>query len=130
MTDQVGGPPIRLSELNHFLLHALPELRSDLDAFERLRAEDPEFTQSFFGYSFIPTLQAALDRGVEDFCRRAFLVIEELVISGDHDVRHQLDEELFSYGPRCESWMRRAGPYMGPRALAKADQVQKAQTHH
>ncbi|ABF43104.1 hypothetical protein Acid345_4104 [Candidatus Koribacter versatilis Ellin345] len=105
---------ISAADLNRGLVEALPELASDREAYEQRRLEDPEFLQSFIGYSFIPTLQVALDQNVDDFCRRAFALIERLLAEGDDDVQAILRDEFFDYGPACEKWMRHAGTLMGP----------------
>ena len=107
---------IRVAELDALLMKALPELEADHAEFQRRRSEDLEFTQSFFGYSFVPTLQAAMDRDVRRFSERAFALIETLVVEGDEDVIGLLRGEFFDYGPACEKWMRRGEPFMGPRA--------------
>lgn len=105
---------ISAADLDAVLVAELPELASDRAEYEKRRGEDPEFSQSFFSYSFVPTLQVALDRNVEDFCSRAFALIETLLGEGDEAVRKILREEFFEYGPACEKWMKRAGPRMGP----------------
>jgi hypothetical protein len=104
---------IRLTELDTVLVHALPELASDRADYETRRSQDPEFTQSFFSFSFVPTLQAALDRGVHPFCEKAFRLIEQLVVEGAPELKALLHEEFFDYGPACEKWMVRALPLMG-----------------
>lgn len=114
---------IRASELNDFLTAALPELAADRSSFEQRRSEDPEFTQTFFSYSFIPTLQSALDRNIEEFCRRAFTLVETLVREGDADVQHILREEFFDYGPVCDKWMKKAQAWMGPDTKGTASAV-------
>ncbi len=111
---------ITLTNLDARLIEVLPELAHDLSEYRARCAADTEFEQSFFGYSFVPTLQAALDRDMKDFCRRAFVLLEELVSSGDPEVQILLEDEFFAYGPACEKWMRRAVPQMGPRTRAKA----------
>ncbi len=124
-TPESPGSPVRplsLANLDTALLRALPELVSDLDEFHRRKNEDLEFTHTFFSYSFLPTLQSALDRGVSDFCQRAFVLIEELVSGGDEEVATLLAEEFFEYGARCENWMDRATRYMGPQTLGIARQ--------
>ncbi len=113
---------VSLTNLNATLLRALPELVPDIDVYHRLKSEDPEFTQSFFSYSFLPTLQAALDRGVSEFCARAFALVEELVVHGDEGTNALLRDEFFEYGARCENWMDRASRYMGPQTLSIARQ--------
>lgn len=105
---------IHAAEVDTLLVSALPELASDRAAYEQQRLHDPEFTQSFFSYSFVPTLQVALDQEVEDFCLRAFALIEQLVREGDAEVQTLLREEFFEYGPACEKWMKLAAPRMGP----------------
>lgn len=112
---------VSVGELDDVLVQALPELASDRADYEARRADDSEFTQSFFSYSFVPTLQVALDQGVYPFCERAFKLIEQLVIEGDHDLLALLREEFFDYGPACEKWMRLALPLMGPRTRALAE---------
>jgi hypothetical protein len=112
---------IPLAQLDAVLLRTLPELASDRSDYEAYRAKDPEFTQSFFSYSFVPTLQAALDQGVYQFSERAFKLIEQLVIEGNPELIALLREEFFDYGPACEKWMRRALPLMGPRTRALAE---------
>ena len=114
---------IRAIDLNDFIIAALPELAPDLPAFNRRRLDDPEFTQTFFGYSFIPTLQSALDRNVEDFCRRAFALIERLVREGDAGVQRILRDDFFHYGPACDKWMKKAGSWMGPDTKGTASSV-------
>ena len=111
---------IAIGDLDRVLVEALPELASDREAYQRRRIEDPEFQQSFFSYSFVPTLQVALDQGIEHFTRRAFALIERLLSEGDPDVQQILREEFFEYGPACKKWMRRVGGYMGPRTRAAA----------
>jgi len=103
-------------DLNRVLVEALPELASDREAYDRRRIEDPDFSQSFLGYSFIPTLQVALDQNVEAFCRRAFALIERLLAEGDVEVQAILRDEFFDYGPACEEWMKRAASHFGPLA--------------
>jgi hypothetical protein len=105
---------IAASELDASLVAALPELAADRGAYEKRRQEDFEFTQSFFSYSFVPTLQVALDQNVDDFCMRAFALIERLTAEGDAEVQTILREEFFEYGPACEKWMKRAHARMGP----------------
>ncbi len=105
---------IAAADFDAVLVEALPELAADRSAYERRRIEDAEFVQSFFGYSFVPTLQAAIDRNVEDFCARAFAMIERLVREGDPEVQAILRDEFFDYGPACEKWMKRAESRMGP----------------
>jgi hypothetical protein len=105
---------ITAAELDSVLVDALPELASDRAVCEERRRTDTEFLQSFFGYSFIPTLQVALDRQMNDFCRRAFALIERLVHEGDADVQRILQDEFFAYGPACEEWMKKAQSWMGP----------------
>jgi hypothetical protein len=105
---------IHASEIDATLIEALPELASDRALYERKRMEDREFTQSFFSYSFVPTLQVALDRSLEDFCARAFGVLERLVQEGDDAVQAILRDQFFEYGPACEKWMKRAELRMGP----------------
>lgn len=112
---------ISADQLDDLLVQALPELASDRDDYEARRAADPEFTQSFFNYSFVPTLQAALDQGVQPFCKRAFKLIEQLVTEGDPALLVIVSEEFFDYGPACEKWIRRALPLMGPRTRALAE---------
>jgi hypothetical protein len=99
---------IATAELDALLVEALPELAADREAYEKRRREDFEFTQSFFSYSFVPTLQVALDQNVDDFCDRAFALVERLVTDGDSEVQTILREEFFEYGPACEKWMKRA----------------------
>ena len=111
---------IHLADIDTQLVEALPELAGDRTEYERRRKEDPEFSQSFFSYSFVPTLQAALDRDVRSFSDRAFALLEELVTRGDEGVGELLREEFFEYGPACEKWMRRALPQMGLRTRALA----------
>jgi hypothetical protein len=111
---------ITLEELDRTLIEALPELASDRSAYEQRRVEDPEFTQRFFSYSFIPTLQVALDQNIDDFCARAFVLIERLLIEGDAEVQAILREEFFDYGPACEKWMKRAEYRMGARTRQAA----------
>jgi hypothetical protein len=112
---------IRLAEVDALLAHELPELASDRADYETRRSADLEFSQSFFSYSFVPTLQAALDQNVHPFCERAFKVIERLVTEGDPALLAVVREEFFDYGPACEKWMRRALPLMGPRTRALAE---------
>jgi hypothetical protein len=100
-------------DFNAVLVEALPELAADRLAYERRRIEDAEFVQSFFSYSFVPTLQAAIDQNVEDFCMRAFAMIERLVHEGNPEVQAILRDEFFDYGPVCEKWMKRAEWRMG-----------------
>lgn len=116
---------IVLSELDGVMMEALPELRSDLEGYRLLKTQDAEFNQTFFSYSFVPTLQSALDQVVDDFCRRAFALIEILLLRGDKETRNLLEEEFFGYGPHCETWMSRALRYMGPQTLARAAQNSK-----
>jgi hypothetical protein len=111
---------IHAADLDALLVQALPELESDRIEYERRRGEDPEFTQSFFSYSFVPTLQVALDQNIEDFCHRAFVLIEQLVGEGDGEVQAKLRDEFFAYGPACEKWMKRAQPRMGPKTRKTA----------
>jgi len=111
---------ITAAELDALLVVALPELAADRGTYEKRRQEDFEFTQSFFSYSFVPTLQVALDQNVEDFCLRAFALIEKLVTEGDEDVQAILRDEFFEYGPACEKWMKRARPQMGMRTRTVA----------
>lgn len=111
---------IATAELDALLVEALPELAADREAYEKRRREDFEFTQSFFSYSFVPTLQVALDQNVEDFCLRAFALIEKLVTEGDDEIRAILRDEFFEYGPACEKWMKRARPQMGKHTRAAA----------
>ncbi len=111
---------ISAADFNRVLVEALPELGSDCAVYEKRRSEDPEFLQSFFSYSFIPTLQVALDQHVEDFCHRAFSVVERLLVEGDAEVQAILADEFFDYGPACEKWMRRAHEFIGPIARGKA----------
>jgi hypothetical protein len=105
---------IAAADFDAVLVEALPELVADRSAYERRRIEDPEFAQSFFSYSFVPTLQSAIDQNVEDFCVRAFAMIERLVHEGDPEMQAILRDEFFNYGPVCEKWMKRAGSRMGP----------------
>jgi hypothetical protein len=105
---------IAAADFDSMLVEALPELAADRSAYERRRLEDPEFMQSFFSYSFVPTLQVAIDQNVEDFCVRAFAMIERLVYEGDPQVQAILRDEFFDYGPVCEKWMKRTGSRMGP----------------
>lgn len=105
---------IGLRDLDTELVTTLPELVADRAEFDRKKRSDPEFSQTFFGYSFVPTLQVALDRNLDDFCNRAFALIERLLAEGDPDVQVLLREEFFDYGPACEKWMKRAGHRMGP----------------
>lgn len=111
---------IRVAEVDALLVKALPELGPDCAEYEGRRSEDPEFTQSFFGYSFIPTVQAAMDQDVRSFCERAFDLIENLVVEGDEEVIALLREEFFEYGPACEKWMRKGDRFMGPKTRALA----------
>jgi hypothetical protein len=104
---------IAARDLNAALVEALPELGDDFEAYRRKRVEDPEFTQSFFNYSFLPTLQVALDQNVEYFSARAFALIEQLILEGDADIQAILRDEFFDYGPVCEKWMKRARSGMG-----------------
>lgn len=114
---------IRSSDLDELLIRELPELAEDRVTFQQRRDDDPEFTQTFFSYSFIPTLQSALDRKVEDFCRRAFALIERLVQEGDADVQRLLREEFFDYGPVCDKWMKKAEAWMGPDTKGSASAI-------
>ncbi len=107
---------ISVTQLDRVVVETLPELASDWQAYGRRRIEDPEFQQSFLSYSFIPTLQVALDQNVEDFCRRSFALIERLLSDGDEEVQSILRDEFFDYGAACEKWMQRAGGYLGPLA--------------
>ena len=107
---------IRAGELNDVLVQTLPELSTDWKTYTARKHRDREFQQSFFGYSFVPTLQVALDQHVEDFCRRAFALIERLLADGDPEVQAIVRDEFFEYGPACEKWMKRAGTYLGPLA--------------
>ncbi len=113
---------IRAAELDALLVEALPELANDRTDYARRQAQDPEFMQSFFSYSFVPTLQAALDRNLALFSQRAFTLVEQLVTEGDEELLNLLKQEFFDYGPACEKWMQRTLSYMGPhtRALALA----------
>lgn len=111
---------ITSEDLNEALIKELPELADDLVAYDQRRSEDPEFMQSFFSYSFIPTLQVAIDQNIEDFCQRAFALIERLLTEGDTNVQVILREEFFDYGPACEKWMKRAGHHMGRMTRAAA----------
>lgn len=111
---------ISAADLDAVLIEALPELASDREPYLRQRSNDPEFVISFFSYSFVPTLQVALDRHLDDFCTRAFALIERLLEEGDREVRAILQDEFFDYGPACEKWMRRAGANMGPRTRKAA----------
>jgi len=116
---------ITVAELDAALLGALPELAQDHIQYHRNVAQDPELSQSFFSYSFVPTLQVAIDRQLVPFCERAFTLIERLIADGDHDVRALLRDEFFGYGPSCEKWMKRAAGYMGPQTLALAKEASK-----
>ncbi len=117
---------ISLRDLDTELITALPELASDRAEYDRRQRSDPEFSQSFFGYSFVPSLQVALDRNLDDFCQRAFTLIERLVGDGDADVQALLREEFFAYGPACEKWMKRAEPRMGPLTRKAASGEQRS----
>ncbi len=114
---------IRFAELDARLVDALPELAGDRVEYERHCKQDPEFQQTFFSYSFVPTLQAALDRDVRSFTERAFALLERLVTQGDEALRALLREEFFAYGPACDKWMRRALSHMGPQTRALAEQA-------
>lgn len=111
---------IRLEELDRLLVEALPELAVDRAEYERRRNTDPEFTQTFFGYSFVPTLQAAIDQNVMPFCQRAFALIEKLVVEGDEGVAGVLEGEFFEYGPACQKWMRKGEGFMGQKTRQRA----------
>ena len=110
---------IAARDLDKTLVEALPELAGDFEVYRKKRIKDPEFAQSFFNYSFLPTLQVALDQNVDNFCARAFAFVELLVQDGDQDLQALLQEEFFAYGPVCQKWMKRAGSRMGPLTRAK-----------
>lgn len=119
---------IRCVDLDALLVAELPELAADRAEYDRRRQEDAEFRQSFFSYSFVPTLQAALDRHIEPFCAKAFSLLERLVAEGDGDLQTTLQDEFFGYGPACEKWMRRALPWMGPQTRELAEKQNSERT--